>query len=167
MAGAAAISGDLRIEHNLIDGAGATASIGISLDSHQSASIRGNILVRLALPIELIQWDSIKKVHLTASDHNLFDAFALIADRYATPRQDQYFNSLTDWQQALSSQVASLAIDQPDPHSQVVPFSSLFEAPDLANYQYSADSPAKALMPDQTHAGPYQLGTEQLGIQPD
>lgn len=163
MAGAYAISGKQRIENNLIDG-GTAAISGISIDSSKDARISGNIVVRAGLDVELVTFSDagVKIPHVTYSDYNLFRSqFGIIADRYGVSKN---FSSLGTWQSALSSTVTSLNLNNPDMHSKIAAYTSVVANADSRNYTYPSASPALHMMPDGSNAGPYQKGTEVIGL---
>ncbi|MCF6299534.1 MAG: hypothetical protein L3J52_00180 [Proteobacteria bacterium] len=170
MAGAFAQSGDVRIEHNLIDGENIIHSRGIKIDASRNISLRGNIIIRTKVNAEYTTWSSSvalgKKPVLNISDYNIYNTFNLIiaADNYGDGSQG--FATLNPWQAALDAQFVSLNFDNPDINSITETPGILFDNLDDKNYTYKAGSPAIGMMPDGSNAGPYQLGNETIGLLP-
>ncbi len=162
LAGAYGISAPIRIEHNLIDGGG-SRSASVSLDANSSAEIKGNILIGSNVDIELVRYSNkTKVVALTYSDYNIYDQpFKVIADRYSSNTKS--YSKLSDWQSALSSQLLTLDINNPDQHSITSSAKNIFSNVGSTDYKYRIDSVANNFMPNGDNAGPYQTGTEVIG----
>lgn len=163
LAGAYGISAPIRIEYNLIDGGG-SASTSVSLDANSSAKIKGNIFTGSNLDLELVRYSNpAKVVALTYSDYNIFDrSFDIIADRYSSNAKN--YTKISDWQSALASQLLTLSTNNPDQHSTTASAKNLFTDIGSREYKYRAGSIANNFMPNGDNAGPYQKGTEMIGI---
>jgi hypothetical protein len=163
-AGAYAVSGPFRIEHNIFHGQG-SSSKGITLDAQKNSEIYGNIFLGSSLEIELILDSTTKAVQLVRSNHNIFDtSFRLIADRYSNEYSSKTISSLRDWQAATDASIFTLGFDNPDTQSVTASADSIFEDADNNIYTYSANSVANDFMPDGSNAGPYQTGNENIGL---
>lgn len=162
MAGAFGPSGSIRIENNIFDGMGKNGSTGITLDAHDPATIKGNIIVGTSVQMEIKKYSSTKYTELEFSNYNIFDpTFRVIVDRYSP--SSKTFHSLSDWQSAKASGIFTLGIDNPDAQSIQAERARLFKNTGGADYLYSSTSPALGFMPDKTNAGPYQIGNERIG----
>lgn len=162
MSGAYAQSGSLTFTNNLVDCSSASNSVGVTLDSSENAEFFGNILIRCSLPIEAIKYGNTIFSNISKSNYNLFmGSFGAVMDRYS-PSAVTY-PTLVNWQAALDSGSFSLGFNNPDLNSKYNSYSSSFFTNEKP-YLQSASSPAKSMLPDGTNAGPYQLGSEIIGI---
>lgn len=164
MAGAYALSADLRIEHNLFDAQGAGSSVCVSADSFRSLTLQSNLMVRCSVGLQLIDYSGggNKYVRLVASNSNVWDvSFQNIVDRYSTTVSAGFYTSLANWRAVSAGQRRTVAMSNPDTASVTASFASLFT--NSTTYNYSATSPANHLAGPGRHAGPYELGTETIG----
>ncbi len=157
MLGAYAISGNVSIRNNTIDGNGSGATTGITIDSSTGATIVGNIMSGVGAGIALRGW-----AHLIESNYNIFDpSFLTIVSQYE-PGQT-FFRDLPSWQAVLNGAHVNVNLSRPDLNSVTASPSALFTNPATGNVTNKAGSPALGRMPDGTNAGAYQLGTERIG----
>lgn len=162
MAGAFGPSGSIRIEHNLFDGKGNSQSVGVTLDAQSPAVVEGNIVVGTSLQMEIKKYSSVKHTLLEYSNYNIFDPkFQVIVDRYSPSTKT--FHNFSQWQSEKASGVVSLGMNNPDAQSIQADRAVLFKDVGDVKYVYSSASPAFGFMPDNTNAGPYQKGNEQIG----
>lgn len=124
--------------------------------------VRGNILVNGGGMYRFMHTDKISR--LTEANHNLFSPHVITAvmDEYG-PNPVLYW-TLAQWQAALASQSSALAVNHPDTGSQVTNVGTLFVDRPGRDYRHQPSSPALGFMPDGSHCGPYQLGTERIGL---
>lgn len=153
---------NLRIEHNVFDGTGNLKAMGISNDSMIYHTQKGNILVNLSTAIDLKDENDTEPA-LTYSNYNIFsDKFSVNVDRGGAKAKT--ISSLSAWRGVLDSQFQSVAVDNPDVNSIVSTSSNLFVNAGTRNYKLKSGSSALAFMDDGSNAGPYQYGTEEIGL---
>lgn len=164
MAGAYAQSGDIKFNHNLVDCSNGTSTVGLTVDASTSAEFSGNVFVKCGTPIEAIKYSDTKVAHITASNNNVFiGSFSAVMDRYS-PTSIAY-TTLDAWKKAKNASSISLEIDSPDANSKQVAYATtLFLSTATRLFAPQAGSPVLGLLPDGTNAGPYQIGTEVIGI---
>ena len=162
MAGAYAQSGSIRFSNNLVDCSSAATPVGLTIDSSNDAQFSGNVFVNCGLPIEAIKYGVAIFPNITKSNHNLFiGSFGAVMDRYS-PSSVSY-STLAAWQAATDAGSYSLGFNGPDAGSKFVAYSSSLFASDKPYFQ-SASSPGRGMLPDGSNAGPYQLGSETIGL---
>jgi hypothetical protein len=164
MAGARALSGDLKFTNNLVDCSDGTQTVGVTVDSSTNVQFFGNIFLKCGAPFETIKYSDTKVARITASNYNLFiDAFSTAMDRYSNTSIG--YTSLSSWQTAKDSSSISLAMDNPDTNSKSI---TLADAKFLSNvsrlYTPQLSSPIIKMLPDSTNVGPYQSGDETIGV---
>lgn len=157
MSGAYAISGNVDIRNNTIEGNGSGATSAISVDSSTGATIVGNIMVGTGAGIDL---GGIAR--LVESNYNVFDPEFLVIVNHYGPGQD-FLRDLPSWQAVRNGTYSTVHVTGPDANSTTATRASLFTDPATGNVTNKADSPALGRMPDDSNAGAYQLGTEQIG----
>jgi hypothetical protein len=168
MGGAEGQSGSLRLEHNVFDMTGDPTNVtGIDVQAIDSLRLRGNIFCGSYSPaIVLRDVNSPKITRLTESDYNIFTApgtFAIV-DRFGSAPNVTY-STFANWQAALASGSESLAIDNPDANSLLVAdIGTVFENRAERDYTHKAESPSLGFMPDDSNAGPFQTGSEVIGL---
>lgn len=161
MAEAFAISGDLVVKNNLIDGNWNTSSVGLSVDAAKTLTVDGNIFMRLNVPLQLLKYHDTKLVSLVQSNSNIYDnKVVIIADRYSTTTK--LFDSLAKWNAVQSGSLKTVATNSPDSKSLTVNSDFLFD--DVVRYKYNIKSPALNFLGIGKSAGPYETGTETIGI---
>ncbi|WP_323813284.1 hypothetical protein [Cellvibrio sp. NN19] len=161
MAGAYAISGTLTVNNNLIDGRGKTGSVGLSVDASKDVKFYGNILRGLNVPLQLLKYSDTKLPSLTYAASNIYDSkVTIIADRYSPT--SKMFDSLTSWKQVQTGSLSTVNTNYPDATSISVNSDLLFQ--DLSKYKYQTTSTALNFMGSEKNAGPYETGTETIGI---
>lgn len=154
----------LTISHNIMDGNNGTYTAGVFNDVYLDVVMTGNILIRNNSQFLFVERTVDEAPNLIASDHNLYDSNfqKIIMDMYAA--DSRQYKSLVDWQNALAADSHSLGIDNPDKNSALVAYTKLFVDIEKHNYKHAPDSPTIVFMPDKSNAGPYQLGTEAIGV---
>ena len=162
MSEAHAQSGLLRFEHNLVDCRSAATPLGFTLDASKDARFLGNIFVKCGLPVEAtMKFSRTIHANITRMNHNLYVGdFMAVMDRYSDG--ETLYSTLPAWQSALNSGSLSLGHDHPDQNSRTVAYSPALFSTTNPN-THSITSPARAMMSDGSNAGPYQLGSEQIG----
>jgi hypothetical protein len=164
MAAAYAMSGNLRIEHNLLDGRNNRANVAISADAFEAITIVGNIFAGNSLDIEIKKYSDDRIAKITEIDQNIYDdsTFAIFLERYSD--SIKVYRDLSDWNNALSDDSVNLAISQPDTNSDRQDMANVFS--DRSDLSYPASSPAIGFMKDEdkTNAGPLQYDLDaQIG----
>ncbi|WP_198263398.1 right-handed parallel beta-helix repeat-containing protein [sulfur-oxidizing endosymbiont of Gigantopelta aegis] len=155
-------STNFRIEHNIFD----NVSLGVTNDSFKQSSFLGNIFVNCLKSCIDFKDETDIDAQLVASDYNVFDnTFKVSIDRYGISQRS--FKTLTDWQAAKTIDFVALSFDFPDSNSIISSADLLFMDSVNRDYHYKNTSPAKSLLADASNAGPYQLGTELIGLLPD
>jgi hypothetical protein len=169
MAEAYAQSGKLYASNNLVDCSSASGVSGVGVDSSIDMQVVGNIFYKCgygisAIKSPLVAVNSPNIVRLTVSNNNLFlGTFSVVMDRYNSAAK--FYRDLATWQKAKDVDSISLAFDGPDLLSKYAAAAdSAFVTASVKPYEYSASSPALRMMPDGTNAGPYQVGTEVIGV---
>jgi len=98
------------------------------------------------------------------SDQNIFDeSLQIIADRYSKVASSKTYNNLSSWQAALSSDLLTLNVDNPDINSASISHIQLFTDATQNIYTYSLGSKATGFMLDGSNADPVQNGSEIMG----
>ncbi len=152
----------LTLINNYISSGSRTASI--SLDANAQAYLKGNILARSDIDINLKRLSETKVVKIMSSDYNIFDSsFKIIADRYSKVVSARYYSDLPKWQAAQDVDLLTLGVSNPDQHSTKKLYTSLFVDVDKGDYSYLPGSAAIGFMKDGSNAGPYQYGNEVIG----
>lgn len=164
MAGAYRRSGNFKFDNNLVDCSRGTDTVGVTIDSSTNVQFFGNIFIQCGAPFEAIKYSDTKVASITLSNYNLFiDAFSTSMDRYSNTSIG--YTSLASWQSAKDSSSVSLATNNPDLNSRKISYS---EAKFLSNvtrpFSPQLGSPIIYFLPDGSNAGPYQLGTEIIGV---
>lgn len=154
-----AISGKIRVENNLLDSNNPLA-IGIRIDSSKDAQVKGNIIMRQVN--DMIFPAKTFAANVTYSDYNVFKPSPTIVADYGSATKN--YATLANWTSAVTSSVRSLKVNNPDAHSKTALFSAIVVNADARNYKYTSTSPALKMMPDGSNAGPYQKGTEVIGL---
>lgn len=164
MAGAYGISGPIKIEHNLIDGADKVRVTGISIDSSTDIKLSGNIFLGVARAFELVTHNKTKRPSLKYSNHNVFaPPFLVMLDLYGDGHPVVRVGSLSDLQSKKASDAVSLKLDYPDSKSKLYEAQDLVQNASVGNYRYTTKFAADKFMPDGSNAGPYQYGNEDIG----
>ena len=161
MAGAYGISGKLTVNNNLIDGQANTSTVGLSVDASRELSVYGNIFRRLTVPLQLLKYSDTKLVSLAYADFNIYEPkMTIIVDRYS-PSTKQ-FTTLSGWSSVKIGSALTVGINSPDSKSISVNSDALFD--DHSKYTHHTKSPALNLLASGKHAGPYETGTEVIGV---
>ncbi|MDB4542515.1 hypothetical protein N9211_02495 [Pseudomonadales bacterium] len=142
---------DLTISHNLFDGSNNAGVSGIWNDVYLNTRITGNIFARNTYSINFHLWsDPTEHPELLASDYNVFHS------SFGKVRMDGYngptYSSLSAWQSALAANSYSLGIDNPGQNSVTRSAADIDERRNLR------------IMANGSSAGPYQYGTEIVGL---
>ena len=164
MAGAYAQSGETKFSNNLVDCSKGSQTAGVTIDASSKVEFFGNIFLKCGTPFEAIKYSDINVAQIVASNYNLFiDTFGANMDRYSTTAKT--YSTLTDWQSAKDISTMSLVLDNPDTNSKMsTSTAATFITDNGRLYVPQSTSPAIGMLPDGTNAGPYQLGTEIIGV---
>lgn len=164
MSGAQSISGKLTVNNNLIDGQAKTSTVGLSVDASRELNVYGNIFRLLTVPLQLLKYSDTKLVSLVYSDLNIYEPkMTIIVDRYSTTTKQ--FTSLTGstgWREVKVGPLLTVDVNSPDSKSMNVNTDFLFN--DLSQYTHHPDSPALNFIAPGKHAGPFETGTEIIGV---
>jgi hypothetical protein len=161
MSGAHSISGKLTVNNNLIDGQGKTSTVGLSVDAARELNVYGNIFRRLTVPLQLIKYSDTKLVSLAYANFNIYEPkVTIIVDRYSTTTKQ--FNLLTDWKGVKTGPYLTVDVNSPDLGSIGVHSDILFD--NFSKYTHHSESPALNFLAQGKHAGPYETGTEVIGV---
>lgn len=154
---------NMRVEHNIFDG-GRSGSRCILNDAFQKFSLKGNIFVNCnQTSIELLDFGKPTKPSLLSSDYNVFSGnFMNVLD--AKSANAKQIRELSTWQSLNKSQFITLGVSNPDLNSTTASPASIFKNIAARNYTLALGSAASNLMLDGTNAGPYQNGTERIGL---
>ena len=158
-----ALSGTVRLEHNLLDGIG--GGHGISVDSSSGITLNANIFLRNTWSMEFIAYSNpVKRANLLTSDYNFFGGnAAVITGRYSS--NQALYRNLEDWQEGSPGDFLNLTTSRADTNSRANIVDGVFADINSNNYRYT-DVNALSLMPDGSRVGPYQNGNEVIGLLP-
>lgn len=159
------LAGYQRVEQNLFYTTFPGTS-GISESSARGLRTRGNISIGASLHMELMNNSPDAPGWLEAADYNIFGGvntldFNSIVNRYGTGSAARDW---TQWRAIQIGQFSTVKMSNPDAHSVLASAASLFVNAGAGNFAYRVGSPALGFMPGGSNAGPFQYGTEVLGV---
>jgi hypothetical protein len=154
-----------RIENNLIIGKGAGDSTGVLLGGTSDVRMKGNIVLNFTRAFVAQNVSVDKPTVIKACDYNVFGGLSAIAilGRYSTVTSKTY-NDFAAWKAGVSTDTPILGMNGPDINGVQSTPGTIVADLNAGDYTLPASSPAKGIMPDGSNAGPYQTGSEVIGI---
>ena len=159
---------DLTIEHNLFDlvaTGGDAESSAIYADEYKDIKINGNIFSNERVGIVMWEWTG-EWAEITECNYNVYGSISSDVVQLDYNYGGVTFANLTAWQAATAASATALTIDNPDANGLNATSTAMFTNYATGDYTHKAGSPALGIMGDGSNAGPYQLGTETIGVQP-
>ena len=163
------LGGYLDVQHNLLMASGLTGSRCIDVDTGTDLDVLGNIMLDATNATMITarnRTDDVNCMIMTSSNYNIFDdvAFQVTLGRNGTSESIIDYTSLTAWQAVQSTAHSTISFNDPDANSNKSNETALFNLATSTDFTLKVGSMALAFMPDSSNAGPYQAGTETIGL---
>ena len=161
--------GYLDFSHNIVI-AGSTGNTRcVSVDTGTVLTMSGNILMQATnagIVIARNRVEDANSMTFSSSDYNIFDDgfFKVVVGLNGASEIGVNWTSLAAWQAAIASDHTSLLFSSPDANSNDSTQTALFTNTSIRDYSHKAGAMSLAFMSDNSSAGPYQSGTETIGL---